>query len=191
MIDFFVSLPTWMLIRVFGMSAYIVLFLGMALGILYSYPQWKGARKAQMLRWHKFANITGTGLALLHTVLLIIDTFMPFDWAELVLPFSAKHNPILNGIGTLALYGLLLVLFTTDIRNMLKRKVWLAFHFLSYPIYILCVCHGFLLGSDSKLGWVSFMYGATVLILIVLTAARFLMVPRKRQLKSVHVSKQL
>ncbi|OCT11679.1 hypothetical protein A8709_27785 [Paenibacillus pectinilyticus] len=183
MIHFLVGLPTWMLIRTFGILSYLTLFLGMSLGIIYSFPQIKGHKKGQVLRWHTYANVTGTCFALLHTVLLIIDTFMPFDWAELVIPFTAKHNPILNGIGTLAMYGILLVLFTTDIRNKLKRKIWLAFHLLSYPIFALSLLHGTLIGTDSKQGWAILMYFGTAAILVSLTVLRFQFSARKRQLK--------
>ncbi|MNQ76843.1 Ferric reductase like transmembrane component [compost metagenome] len=184
MIHFFVDLPTWMLLRSFGLLSYMTLFIGMALGILYSYPQIKGMMKGRFLRWHTYANLTGTCFALLHTVLLIIDTFMPFDWAELLIPFTAKHNPLLNGIGTLAMYGLLLVILTTDLRNKLKRKLWLTIHFMSYPIFALAMIHGLLLGTDSKLEWVMFMYVATAIILFGLTMMRFLFSERGRQVKA-------
>ena len=36
MIHFFVELPTWMLIRTFGILSYLTLFVGMAIGITYS-----------------------------------------------------------------------------------------------------------------------------------------------------------
>ncbi len=183
MIHFFVELPTWMLIRTFGILSYLTLFVGMAIGITYSYPQIKGHKKGQLLRWHTYANLTGTCFALLHTVLLIIDTFMPFDWAELLIPFTAKNNPVLNGMGTIAMYGLLIVLFTTDIRHKLKRKLWLALHMLSYPIFVLSLLHGILIGTDSKQGWASLMYIATAIILVGLTALRFQLSSRKRQVK--------
>lgn len=184
MIHFFVELPTWLMIRTFGILSYLTLFLGMAIGITYSFPQLQGRKKGQLLRWHTYANLTGTCFALLHTVLLIIDTFMPFDWAELLIPFTAKNNPILNGLGTLAMYGLLIVLFTTDIRHKLKRKLWLALHMLSYPIFVLSLLHGILLGTDSKRGWAALMYVGTAIILISLTLLRFQLSSRKRQVQA-------
>ncbi|WP_246320173.1 ferric reductase-like transmembrane domain-containing protein [Paenibacillus qinlingensis] len=190
MIHFLIELPTWMLIRTFGILSYLTLFMGMAVGITYSYPQIKGHKKGQLLRWHTYANVTGMCFALLHTVLLIIDTFMPFDWAELLIPFSAKNNPVLNGLGTIAMYGLLLVLFTTDIRHKLKRKLWLALHMLSYPIFALSLLHGIFLGTDSKQGWAATMYIATAIILVGLTLVRFQLLSRKRQVK-VRQTKQM
>ncbi|OPH46816.1 hypothetical protein BC351_12815 [Paenibacillus ferrarius] len=181
MIQILVDLPSWSLIRLFGILAYLSLFIGMALGISYSFPYWKGQRKAQLLRWHTSANYTGTCLALLHAVLLIIDAFMPFEWKEILIPFAASNSAGLNGIGTIAMYGLLLLILTTDLRHKLKRKLWLAFHFLSYPIFILALLHGLLIGTDSSNIWIKMMYLSTFLLLAGLTVARVLMGSRKRQ----------
>ncbi|SDN21709.1 Ferric reductase like transmembrane component [Paenibacillus sp. yr247] len=183
MIQFLVDLPSWTLIRLFGILSYLSLFVGMALGITYSFPTWKGQMKAQLLRWHTTANQLGTCLALLHTVLLVIDTFMPFEWKEILIPFTAKQSAGLNGIGTIALYGLLLLIFTTDIRHKLKRKLWFALHLLSYPIFILSLVHGLYIGTDSSNLFIKAMYVSTGILLVGLTAVRFVFRPRKRQVR--------
>nr|WP_275691054.1 ferric reductase-like transmembrane domain-containing protein [Paenibacillus aceris] len=175
-----VDLPIWTLIRVFGILSYLSLFVGMALGITYSFPQWKGQTKARFLRWHTYANHLGTCLALLHTFLLVIDTFMPFDWKEILVPFAAKHSTGLNGIGSIALYGLLLLIFTTDIRHKLKKKLWFAFHLLSYPIFVLALVHGLYIGTDSSSILIKSMYVITALLLIGLTVLRAVVRPRKQ-----------
>lgn len=180
MIQILVDLPSWTLIRLFGIFSYLSLFVGMALGITYSFPQWKGQTKARFLRWHTYANHWGTCLALLHTVLLVIDAFMPYDWKEILVPFAAKHSTGLNGIGSIALYGLLLLIFTTDIRQKLKKKLWFAFHLLSYPIFVLALVHGLYLGTDSSSILIKTMYVITALLLIGLTVLRAVVRPRKQ-----------
>jgi len=179
MVHFLITLPVWTLIRWFGLAAYVSLFVGMACGICYSFPQLKGAAKLRTMQAHTFANHLGTCLALLHALLLIIDTYMPFDWHELLVPFTAAHSPGLNAIGTIAMYGLLLLVFTTDIRHKLKRKLWLTFHFLAYPIFALALFHGLFLGTDSTQPLIKMMYGTTAAVLILLTALRAAMRPRK------------
>jgi methionine sulfoxide reductase heme-binding subunit len=171
------SLPTWTLIRVSGILAYLFLFAGMSLGILYSFPQWKGSIKASLMKSHTFANNAGTLLALLHAVILIIDIYMPFQWSELLIPFSAAHKPLWNGLGTLAAYGLLLLIFTTDIRNKMKRKVWRVIHLLSYPIFIMVLLHGIFTGTDTANVWIKDMYLYSTSILVLLTLIRFGMQP--------------
>ncbi|MBA2944059.1 ferric reductase-like transmembrane domain-containing protein [Paenibacillus sp. CGMCC 1.16610] len=180
MIQILLDLPIWMLIRVFGILSYLSLFVGMALGIAYSFPQWKGQTKARLLRSHTYANHLGTCLALLHTVLLVIDTFMPYDWKEILVPFAAKHSAVLSGTGSIALYGLLLLIFTTDIRQKLKKKLWFAFHLLSYPIFVLALIHGVFIGTDSSNILIKTMYVTTALLLIGLTVLRAVVRPRKQ-----------
>jgi sulfoxide reductase heme-binding subunit YedZ len=177
--QFIVDLPLWAMIRYSGLLAYLLLFIGMALGILYSFPQWTSSVKMKVMKGHTLANNTGTLLALFHAVLLIIDTYMPFSWREILVPFAAEKSPVANGLGTLAVYGLLILLLTTDLRNKLKRKLWRMIHLLSYPIFIMALLHGFFVGSDSGNGLVRNMYMMTSLVLLLLTVARFLVPSRK------------
>ncbi|UJF34720.1 ferric reductase-like transmembrane domain-containing protein [Paenibacillus hexagrammi] len=171
MIDFLVNMPTWNLIRIFGIASYLCLFLGMVLGISYSFPSLK-SKRAQLLKWHTGTNITGTLLALLHAMLLIIDVYMPFSWMDIIVPFHASNSTVLNALGTIAFYGLIVVLLTSDLRNKLGRKVWLAFHFLSYPLFVLALIHGLFEGTDSSNILIKLMYYVSAAVLVGLTVAR-------------------
>ncbi|TXK84232.1 hypothetical protein [Paenibacillus sp. N3.4] len=102
---------------------------------------------------------------------------------ELWIPFTAHKAPFLNGIGTLSMYGLLIVLFITDIRHKLKRKLWYLLHVLAYPIFTLALIHGFYLGTDSSTIWLKMMYSGTLLVLVLLTVIRILIQPRKGQIR--------
>ncbi|MGG4144687.1 ferric reductase-like transmembrane domain-containing protein [Paenibacillus algorifonticola] len=172
MTEWILSWPTWQMTRVLGIGSYLMLFVGMSLGMLYSYPFVKGPSKARVYNWHiRFTN-GGTLLALLHMAVLVIDTYTPFTWGELLIPFTAHEHPVIYGIGTLALYGMLVLILTSDLRPKLKRKVWLAIHMLAYPIYLLALFHGILAGTDTQLGLVQFMYGATLIVSVGLFLGR-------------------
>jgi sulfoxide reductase heme-binding subunit YedZ len=125
--------------------------------------------------------LQGRRPALLHGVITIIDTYAPYSWSDLFIPFSAQVSPALSGFGTLSSYGLLAVILTTDLRNKLKRRVWLIIHMLSYPIYIMALIHSFFLGTDSSLPLVRFMYLSSILLILGLTAARFAISSEKKQ----------
>lgn len=175
MTEFMVHLPTWVMIRTLGIASYALLAIGVILGILYGFPFWKGKTKANLYQVHSTATVTGTAVGLLHGVITVIDTYMPFDWSEVLVPFTAQHSPFLNGLGTLAGYGMLLVIFTTDIRHKLKKKVWLLFHLLAYPILIMSWIHGLFLGTDSSSLAVRWMYVGTLMIVLLLTVLRILL----------------
>ncbi|MCA0756160.1 ferric reductase [Paenibacillus sp. N4] len=172
MTDWLIGLPTWQLARIFGIASYLLLFGGMALGMLYGYPFVKGAMKATVYKFHLRLTNGGTVLALAHAAILLIDTYTPFTWQEVLIPFTSENHPFLFGIGTLSLYGMLLLLFTSDFRQLLSRKLWLSIHLLSYPIFLLALVHGFFGGTDSGLPAIKYMYGATLAVTLLLACGR-------------------
>ncbi|CAM3044350.1 ferric reductase [Paenibacillus sediminis] len=174
MTEILLHLPTWIIIRGLGLMSYCLLFLGIVLGILYGMPFIKGKSKGSMYKWHMRMTWSGFIAGMLHGLILIIDLYSPFHWKEIMIPFAAHHHPILSGLGTLSLYGMLIVLFTTDLRGIISRKIWLVIHLLSYPIFVMTIIHGIFLGSDTRLGVVKMIYLGTGSAVILITLARFI-----------------
>ncbi|SEO51101.1 ferric reductase-like transmembrane domain-containing protein [Paenibacillus sp. OV219] len=172
MISYIVDLPTWPIIRTLGIASYVMLTLGICLGILYSFPQWSRESKADIYKLHSFLTISGTVVGLLHGVFTVIDTYMPFSWRELLVPFTARNHPVLNGLGILAAYGMLIVILTTDLRNKLKKKLWFLIHLSSYPIFVMAFIHGYFLGTDTQLPVIRLGYIVTAATVLLLTIAR-------------------
>ncbi|WP_274654535.1 ferric reductase [Paenibacillus humicola] len=172
MISFLVNLPTWQIIRVTGIVSYILLTLGVALGIAYGLPLWPRKMKTVLYKIHSFATISGTALGLLHGAVTVIDTYVPYTWRELLVPFTAHYDPVLSGLGTLCGYAMLLVILTTDLRNLLKRRVWLAFHLLSYPIFAMAAIHGFFMGTDSRFPGIRLLYLASIVLVVLMSLLR-------------------
>jgi predicted ferric reductase len=177
LVSFVLSLPTWPIIRVLGIMSFILLTVGICLGITYGMPFWSRSTKGTLYKIHSIATISGTALGLLHGVVTVIDTYVTFSWKEVLIPFTAQYSPILSGLGTLCGYGMLIVILTTDLRNKIKRKVWLALHMLSYPIFIMALIHGFFIGTDSSLPGIRMMYTGSIILVLALTAIRSAMPP--------------
>jgi len=172
MMEWIVGLPLWQMIRYLGIASYVLLAAGICLGIAYSFPVWKGVRKAQLYKLHTFCTIGGTALGLLHGVITVIDTYLPYSWTEVLVPFAAKQHPVLNGLGTLAGYGMLLVILTSDLRNKIGKRVWKLVHFLSYPIFVIAFVHGYFLGTDTALTGIRWMYLLSFAAVVLLTVLR-------------------
>jgi len=172
MIAWMITWPIWELTRILGIAAYLTIFAGLTLGMLYSFPLLKGKRKAQVYRWHTYLTNGGTAAALLHAAILVISTYLPYRWVDLLIPFASKQYPIGNGFGILALYGMLLLLFTSDYRNKISRHVWLTIHLLAYPIFVGSAVHGYMVGTSSSSPLTKLMYGGTLLVVVVLFAVR-------------------
>lgn len=179
--DWLVNMPTWQIIRVLGVTAYLLVASGMAVGILYSYRFWTKPQKLSVYRWHYRLTIGGTVAGLLHGAFLYIDHYVSYSWVGIVVPFMAKEHPILSGLGTISAYGLLLLILSTDLRAKLKKKLWLALHMLSYPIFVISLIHGFFLGTDSELGAIKFMYMSTAVLIVGLTLIRAVYPGKKAQ----------
>lgn len=179
--------PVWELIRLSGFISYILLLAGICLGILYSFPFWSGRAKLGMFRYHRLSTITGTGIAMLHGVLPVISTYMPFAWREVLIPFTAANHRIWNGLGTLATYTLLVLIFTSDIRQKLGRKLWILTHMLSYPMFVAVWIHSYFIGTDTAVVGMRWMYLLSLVLIGVLTIARgFVRKPAGKSRKDHH-----
>ncbi|GLI03985.1 hypothetical protein YDYSG_00150 [Paenibacillus tyrfis] len=174
MIPWIVDWPVWQIIRVTGIVSFVSLSLGIALGIMYSYPVWPAKSKTKLFKLHRLFNNAGIVLMLLHAAFPVISTYMPFSWKEVLLPFAAQHDAVLNGIGTLAGYGLIVVLLSTDLRNAIGKKLWHLIHLLSYPIFILVAVHGFFLGSDTVMAGIRWTYIGSFILIGLLTIGRLM-----------------
>ncbi|MET3292912.1 UNVERIFIED_CONTAM: sulfoxide reductase heme-binding subunit YedZ [Brevibacillus sp. OAP136] len=179
MVEIITNLPVWQSIRILGITAYILLFFGVSLGMLYSMPIWKGKAKATLYKVHSYATITGTFSAILHAMLLIVDTYMPFSWKEVLVPFAAENDPLWNGLGSLALYGTLVIILTTDLRTKLNKTLWRIIHIGSYPTFVMAMIHGIEVGSDSQSPLMYLLYVSTFGILLVLLIVR-MVIGRKK-----------
>lgn len=172
MIQFIMNLPLWQLIRSLGMVSYILLTAGIALGIIYSFPHWSANTKSDLYEMHTFITNTAMILGLLHGIITVIDPYMPFSWGEVLIPFTAKNAPILNGLGTLAAFGLIIVIFTSDIRHKISKKAWHLFHLFSYPVFVMTFIHGYFLGTDTDhFRW---MYLFSLILIMLLTTIRIM-----------------
>ncbi|GIP40536.1 hypothetical protein J31TS4_38160 [Paenibacillus sp. J31TS4] len=166
------ALPTWGLIRFSGIASYLLLFAGVVTGILGSLPQAKGPLKARLYRLH--SNTLGIGflLGLAHGMLLAVDAYMPYSWREVIVPFAAAQDPLWAGLGSLAFYGSLLILLTTDFKALIGGKAWRMIHLLAYPVFAMTLLHGLGSGTDSSSVWMKGCYAVTGLAVVSLTAVR-------------------
>jgi len=172
MTEWVLQLPTWEMIRFFGLLSYFMLFVGVSLGITYSMPGWSPKTKGKLYKLHSVASITGMFTGIFHAMILVVDTYMPFSWSELLLPFTASHSPLLNGLGTIAAYSMIVIILTTDLRNKVNRKIWRAIHLGAYPTFVMALIHGMGEGTDTEEGWIFLMYVFTFAVVTILLIVR-------------------
>jgi len=161
LVNWVLTWPTWRLIRAFGLTAYVFLFIAVFSALVARFPFLEGRKKSAWLVAHHFSAWLSFFLVLAHAFLLMVDTYAPFAWEEILLPFLNARHPIAYGLGILSAYGLLFVLLTTDLASWLGKTLWRRFHLLSYPTYVLSLVHGLLAGTDAQVPWVTLLYGIT------------------------------
>lgn len=142
-------LSTWNVIRATGLTAFILLFLAVFAGIVirlgFNLKKWK----APILWIHQHAGWLTFWFGFIHGLMLLFDSYLPYKWYEIFLPFTASHAPVLSGLGTVAFYLLFILLVSSDLIQRVGKQVWKYLHFTSIPAFFFAMIHGFLLGTSS------------------------------------------
>lgn len=172
MIAWFLALPWWETIRALGLLSFAAITAGICLGILYSLPLWSGPVKKRLYKTHSTLTIGGAALGLVHGMLTVVDTYVPYSWSELLIPFSASYHPLLSGLGTLSLYAMLIIILSTDLRGKLKRPLWFALHLSAYPAFVMALVHGFFMGTDSSSLAAQWFYSLSACAVVLATLVR-------------------
>ena len=165
----------WYVSRAAGLTAYLVLFINMVLGLTV---------KTKMLdsllaRWrsfdlHQFTALLALGLLGLHVFSLLGDQYVGFDVPQLFIPFASSYRPLPIALGIIALYALVVVTATFYVRDRIGQKAWRSIHYASFVTFFVVLLHGFYSGTDSVDLWAKVMYFASGLVIAILTAWRFL-----------------
>lgn len=162
----------WYLSRAMAISSYGILWLSMILGLMLSSRMaktWPGMALASDI--HQFVSILGLASGIFHGLLLMGDHYIQFTFFQVILPFAnTTYKPLWVGLGQLAFYGWLLLLFSYSIRRWIGRKAWRWIHYASFITYVLVLVHSIASGSDLSASWLQAGYwfsGAIFLFLLV------------------------
>jgi methionine sulfoxide reductase heme-binding subunit len=155
----------WIAIRATGLTGYFLLTLSLLMGIYSHIPRKRGS----ILGFHQIIGQVALLFIGIHAYLLIFDNYEPFSVSELLIPFSASYEPILSGLGTIAVYLLIIVILTSDFMKKVGRSAWKKAHYLVFPLWFLSVIHGLFLGTDTESLWAVALYGGSVLIVSMAT----------------------
>jgi predicted ferric reductase len=164
----------WYLSRASGLTAFALLWVSMASGLLISNRMarvWPGAFTAFDL--HQFTSLLGLGFGLFHVAVLLGNLFVPYSLVQLLVPFAdAPYRPLWVALGQVGLYLLIPVTLTFYIRRQIGNRLWRLIHFVSYAVFAMVLLHGLFSGTDSGNIWVLAMYWATAASMLVLTMYR-------------------
>jgi predicted ferric reductase len=153
----------WYVTRTCALAAYVLLTASVALGMLQSIAR----RSGEHLSWladelHQFLATLAGVLIAAHVVTLVLDDYLPFSVANIVLPLAEPYRAFPVSLGVFALYGMALLLFSSWLRRRIPYRLWRGIHYVSFLTISLVTAHGLLAGSDTGELWMRGVYGAAI-----------------------------
>lgn len=177
---------TWYITRAAGLTAYLVLWLSVAWGLAISNkilsPVLHGSYTYD---FHEFLSLLAIGFTALHLGALLFDRYMPYNLAQLFIPFLSPYRPFWVGIGVIGFYLVILVTVTFYMRKKIGMKAFRIIHLLSLVSYMGVTLHGFFSGTDSSLPAAQIMYAGTFLITVFLLSYWLILLRPKKGAKAV------
>lgn len=166
----------WLLARSSGIVAYLLLFMSVALGLLITNKMarvWPGGPTAVDL--HQFTSLLGFAFAFFHALVLLGDRYISFTFLQILVPFaSVNYRPFWVGLGQIAFYLAIPVLFSFYVRKQLGFKLWRGLHYGAFVVYSLLTIHALLAGTDTTAPILLGIYVVTGALVCFLTLVRIL-----------------
>jgi predicted ferric reductase len=155
----------WYMARSGGIIAYLLLWLSVVWGLALSTKITNRLMLGPFAYGiHEFISILTIVFAVVHSLVLLGDSYVHFSLFNLVIPFTASYQPLWTGLGTTGFYLIATLTASFYLRQHIGQKAWRSLHYLTFLGYVLVLVHGLMSGSDP----VKLMYlstGATVLFL--------------------------
>lgn len=171
------QIGTWQMTRAAGLVAFALLWLSVVLGLLQSTGYF---RAPAVIDYHGALSVWALYATTFHIVVLLFDRHTPYSLAGILVPFASRHQPVLAGIGGLAFYISLGVTVSTYLRGKMGLKAWRTIHLTSLIGFAFALAHSLLLGSDSQLPAVAYMYRFALISVAALLGYRTYLGVKKR-----------
>lgn len=102
---------------------------------------------------HRFAALAGSLLVALHVALLFLDPFAQLRLIDFVVPFVGAFRPLWQGLGTLAVDVLVVVVGVSVLRRHIGVRTFRAVHWLTYALWPIAMAHAIGNGTDVHHIW--------------------------------------
>ena len=167
------STTLWYLSRATGIVTLVFLTASVLLGIATSYRWSTPAWPRFVIEFvHRNVSLLVVAFLVLHVVTVVVDSFAPIGWKDVLIPFASPYRPIWLGLGTVACDLLIALTVTSLLRHRIGFRTWRLVHWFAYLCWPLAVVHGLGTGSDAKLGVALVITAICVVAVVVATAMR-------------------
>ncbi|MGV0991140.1 MAG: ferric reductase-like transmembrane domain-containing protein [Mycobacterium sp.] len=117
---------------------------------------------------HRFVALAATLLVAVHMGLLFMDPYAKLKLIDFVVPFLGTYRPIWQGLGTVAVDLLIVVVITSLLRHRLGLRVFRTVHWAAYLLWPVAMAHA--LGNGTDTGHIWFMAFAGVCAVVVIAS---------------------
>jgi DMSO/TMAO reductase YedYZ heme-binding membrane subunit len=158
----------WFLTRASGIVAMVLIVAAIADGLVFSGRE-AGKQRLRPAWWLDLHRGLG-GYALIFTGLHVLTAFgsdLGVGIAQIFVPNASATSTTAFTLGVLAMYGMLISVFTTWPKRLLPRKAWHVVHLVAFPVAIVTGIHAYLLGTDARAPWY------TMLTLVLVAVAMY------------------
>ena len=133
--------------------------------------------KGQTFKYHRTLSLIGASLLALHPFPMIVaHNVTRLTPLSAFVPFLAPKQTLWIGLGTLALYALLVVTISSLRLKQMKRASWRLLHWGTYLFLALGLLHGIFISAEFREGE-TLEFEEPQKILLLLTAALALALP--------------
>ncbi len=163
---------TWYVARSGGIVAWVLLALGLILGLLLSSRVLgRRASPAWMLSIHRYLGGLSVIFTVVHVAAIMLDDFVAFGWTDVLIPWASEWNPGAVAWGIIATYLAIAIELTSFAMRRLPKALWRGVHWLSAPLFVMATVHGYQAGTDAGRSFI-IAITAVSLVLAVLTVVR-------------------
>ena len=167
-------LPLNPMVRGSGLTAYLLLFISVAGGLVLSL-QWIPAKyRPAFFSYHRLFSQAALLMTLLHALTFFAAKYAAVSWLDMLVPFWAQRHTAEIGVGIIATYIMALLVVTSGqtVMKALRFENWRLVHILSYAAYWLALYHSVALAKSGNALFLNGLYPATVGLVSALTLLR-------------------
>jgi len=166
----------WWMARALGLLAFVALWASVLFGVFTSGKGGGGLfDKATIIHLHGRWAIAAQIATALHVIFVVADPISGVTPLAAALPLTSATLTGPVALGTLALWGLVLILVTTALSRRLSRTAWRAVHAAAFGTFVLALVHGVTAGTDTQAPIVRGLYLITTALLVGAIVQRLLL----------------
>ena len=159
----------WYVTRASGIIAYLLMWFSTVLGLAVTSKYLDGMLdRLFTYDFHEFISLLSVAFTLVHVLVLMLDRYLPYSLAQILVPFISPYRPFWVGVGVIAFYIILLVTVTFYLRSRIGTRSFRAIHYLSLLGYIGVTLHGYYSGTDTALASMQILYKVSSLAVLFL-----------------------